>query len=306
MPKEPDASAGSIRPRDAARIAGFAVATLAVTVAVVVALPAATAASGGPDGFGYRFVDSHEDGGPDDAWPEFLGGPRDEPGFTSLDPVPIGFSFPFYGERYTHVYVCPQGYLTFTKEVPCQGAPDDWTGAGEDDLTSSDRFEKAEADNVIAPYWTQDTHTFGRSGQIQIGVSTDPDVTDLFAPSVSANPFVVRFEGNDDCNTNTGVDVQVALLPNGTIRYHYRPLYEVCDPLIGIESPDGTYNLAYPAPEELPLAFGGDYRHQLRGEAIRWTPPCETAPLVPGEDPDLACVSEDHLDGDAVRHDRGL
>jgi subtilisin family serine protease len=80
-----------------------------------------TESSGGPDPFGYRWADSAEPGGPAFQWVdvaqpanilELTGDER----FTA--PVPLGFSFPFYGRRFTHLRVCTNGYLQFGTDDP--------------------------------------------------------------------------------------------------------------------------------------------------------------------------------------------
>ena len=75
------------------------------------------AGSGGPDAFGYRWMDSDDPGGPAFAWVDItgVGTPL---GFTgddqNLGPFPIGFEFPFYGSTFTSVRVCTNGWLSFT------------------------------------------------------------------------------------------------------------------------------------------------------------------------------------------------
>lgn len=75
---------------------------------------------GGPDGFGYRYVDSNA---PDTAtynwielrgasgvsWIDFTSEPDD-----NIMLINLGFTFPFYGATYTQVRVCTNGNLQFT------------------------------------------------------------------------------------------------------------------------------------------------------------------------------------------------
>ena len=77
--------------------------------------------AGGPDAFGYRWLDSDAPGGPGYAWvdiarPENLVNLAGDDALS--DPVPIGFEFPFYGERFSHVHVCTNGFLSFEDNEP--------------------------------------------------------------------------------------------------------------------------------------------------------------------------------------------
>lgn len=75
---------------------------------------------GGPDGFGYRYVDSQAPDTATYSWIELRGAS----GVTWMDftsepddgilPINLGFSFPFYGATYSTVRVCTNGNLQFT------------------------------------------------------------------------------------------------------------------------------------------------------------------------------------------------
>ncbi len=88
----------------------FCAASLTATLALLLAAPAAQAATGGPDGFGYTWADSDEPGvsydymwAPDET---FMG---DDDYFVTS----IGFSFEFYGQTYNDVTVTSNGMLHF-------------------------------------------------------------------------------------------------------------------------------------------------------------------------------------------------
>ncbi|MEO7868822.1 MAG: S8 family serine peptidase, partial [Candidatus Eisenbacteria bacterium] len=78
--------------------------------------PAQTAGEGGPDAFGYRWIDSRTRGGPAFRWADIIA-PTNQLAITGDEQVsglmPVGFTFPFYGRPYTRVRVSTNGYLSF-------------------------------------------------------------------------------------------------------------------------------------------------------------------------------------------------
>ncbi|GBE30587.1 MAG TPA: choice-of-anchor D domain-containing protein [Bacteroidetes bacterium] len=73
--------------------------------------------AGGPDAFGYTWHDSEEPDGPTFNWYDITGTGTSFIANMSDDnqwgPVPIGFSFPFYGTTFTDVYIGSNGCLNF-------------------------------------------------------------------------------------------------------------------------------------------------------------------------------------------------
>jgi len=100
---------------------------------------------GGPDGFGYRFIDSDEPGGPSFAWIDIstTGTPLAVTGDDATSAAePLGFQFPFYGTFFDSVRVCTNGWLSFTsgatsyanQPLPNSGAPENLVAPFWDDL----------------------------------------------------------------------------------------------------------------------------------------------------------------------------
>ncbi len=76
--------------------------------------------SGGPDRFGYAWIDSDQPGGPAFAWEEISDRGTLLPlmGDDSIaGPLPVGFPFPFYGELYDSIWVCTNGFVTFAQSI---------------------------------------------------------------------------------------------------------------------------------------------------------------------------------------------
>ena len=86
-----------------------------------------TAGMGGPDNFGYRWIDSDQPGGPAFSWVDI------EPVGTSIPisgddqisgTIPMSFPFSFYGVDHSSFRVTTNGYLTFTgNSAPYSNAP---------------------------------------------------------------------------------------------------------------------------------------------------------------------------------------
>ena len=80
---------------------------------------AAYALQGGPDKFGYRYVDSLDKYGPDFYMMAngedvvHLDGKSAVPVASLTTAYPIGFPFEFYGKKYNSFYVSGNGYIIF-------------------------------------------------------------------------------------------------------------------------------------------------------------------------------------------------
>ena len=104
--------------------------------------------SGGPDGFGYRWIDSDEAGGPTFAWQDISATGTDI-GLTGDDqttpPIALGFNFPLYGTLFSSINVCSNGWLSFTSNatsysnqpLPGAGGPANLVAPFWDDLNPS-------------------------------------------------------------------------------------------------------------------------------------------------------------------------
>ncbi|MEM6327563.1 MAG: M36 family metallopeptidase, partial [Bacteroidota bacterium] len=121
----------------------------AVTTSASVMPPAAAAKDrGGPDAFGYQWIDSDEPSGPTYDWIDLAGTAspislQDD----DAEAVALPWSFSFYGEEYTTVNVSSNGYLTFNsvgttaytnEPIPSTGVPDNFVAVFWDDLNPLD------------------------------------------------------------------------------------------------------------------------------------------------------------------------
>jgi subtilisin family serine protease len=171
-----------------------------------------TESKGGPDGFGYRWKDSDEPGGPSFNWVDITGTGAlltlsGDDGTSA--PVPLGMSFPFYGGSFTQARINTNGYLSFTSTTSAydnQGLPN--TGAPE---------------NLVAPMW--DDMDFGSSNRVY----TYNDGT----------RFIVSWVAVPHYESGGPYTFQAILYPTGEIRYQYLDLGSVTNSATaGIQ--DGT------------------------------------------------------------------
>ncbi len=198
-------------------------------------------ASGGPDDFGYTWIDSDEPGGPTYNWVDISGiGSMItfEHNDSTTAEMPIGFTFPFYGEAQSSFIVSANGWISFSSHSNAwsnTGLPD--TGAPYD---------------LIAGFWDD-------LDPLQTGA-------EIYYYTNNSDSLIVSFisvphYGSVTVGTYT---FQMILTDDGTITYQYQTLtgnYESCT--VGIQNDSGT--------DGLQIAYNEPYLHD--GLAIQITNP---------------------------------
>jgi len=136
--------------------------------------------SGGPDGFGYNWIDSDDPAGPVFDWVDISGiGTPQSFGDDDSQSFALPFTFNFYGVDYTSVNVCSNGFLNFAASstdysndpIPASTAPNALVAVLWDDLNPSSAgtiYTYADASNgrfIVqwdgVPYYsTSDYQTF--------------------------------------------------------------------------------------------------------------------------------------------------
>lgn len=189
----------------------------------------------GPDAFGYRSVDSDAAGGPAFDWIDIsatgtvIESLVDDEQLS--EPIPLGFDFPFYGQIFSSVRVCTNGFLTFVVEpatyenrpLPSPAAPPFLIAPFWDDLNF---------DGTARAAWASD----GRRFTVQY---TD----------------VPRYEGP---GTYT---FQVSLEDTGQIRFRYMLLTgTTTSATVGVQ--DGSQRIG------LQIAFDEPYLHDALAIAL--------------------------------------
>jgi len=190
--------------------------------------PPMTLGSGGPDAFGYSWIDSDDPNGPTYSWKDItsigtpITGLSDD---TNLDPIPIGFNFEFYGNTFNSFRFCTNGFISFTSTVTSYTNYSIPTGT-------------SEPHNLIAPFW--DDLNFNDSGDAYYRSTGDSLI-------ISYVNVVHYYLGGSGPYT-----FQVILLANGNIIFQYQDINPPDNSAtIGIQNSDGSiglqvvYNAAY-------------------------------------------------------------
>ena len=153
--------------------------------------------SGGPDDFGYIWIDSDEPGGPEFNWIDIseLGTEIIFPHNDSTSAnLPMGFSFPYYNQFFPSLIVSANGWLSFTSHSNA------WNNTP---LPSTSAPE-----NLISGYW-DDLDPLAGDGQV-------------FVWGNGADSSVVSFIEVEHWGSTPGIyTYQYILSPNGDITLQY-------------------------------------------------------------------------------------
>ena len=177
---------------------------------------------GGPDIFGYRWIDSDDPNGPQYQWTDITANPSAvqitswtgtlDDGYTT---VPLGMTFPFYGNNYTQAYLSTNGFLSFTA------------------LTSS-YFSNgtipntALPNNIIAPFWDDlDGRTQGTVHYLQ-----------------EPGKMTIQFTNWQKYSGTGSLTFQIVLYSSGKIMFYYNNMNAtLTSATVGIENNTGTDGL---------------------------------------------------------------
>ena len=182
---------------------------------------------GGPDDFGYYWIDSDESGGPLFNWIDISSGGTDVIGDLDDDnyigPFSIGFDFPFYGMTYNEVYIGSNGIIGF--------APD-----AMDSRTSRPIPYSTIPNAILAWFWDDldPTDTDNANGHVYY--------------KAFADHFVISFVDYPEYRGDAGdvITAQVIIYADGSIRYQYQtiaPGVDIVANTVGIENHYGSDGL---------------------------------------------------------------
>lgn len=182
--------------------------------------------SGGPDIFGYEWIDSNEPNGPDYVWndisttgtlvtnwiPTGTYDPKDE-GYAG--PFPLGFDFKYYGNTKSQVYVSSNGIIMFNT-------------LSTNIITNTSIPNSSIPNEYIAPFWDDlDGRTQGTVHYKQDG-----------------NKFIIQFTNWQKYSATGSLTFQVVLHSSGKILVNYNNMNATLNSAtIGIENQNGTDGL---------------------------------------------------------------
>ena len=183
--------------------------------------------AGGPDAFGYFWIDSDEPGGPTFAWEDVSGTGTDFVGNlgddNSIGPIDLGFDFPFYGNTYNFIYLGSNGIIGF--------APTDMSARTETPLPNG-----ATPNNIIALLWDDLNPDDGNNPGAHVYVDT------------TGGRCVIQFVDYPEYSASPGdvMNAEIILEPDGSIKLQYlslAPGFDILSCAAGIENIDGTTGL---------------------------------------------------------------
>ena len=158
--------------------------------------------SGGPDAFGYHFIDNTEPEGPDYSWIEISEtGTQVEPGmhYFMSDGISIGFDFKYYGENYSSIWINSHGELHL-------GSRDTWLSTNDCPLPDPSTPNAP----LLAVFWDLLYIHYEQGQGVYYQRFTDPE-----------NHFVVQWEAKPDDQSSDPVKFEAILYENESIVFQY-------------------------------------------------------------------------------------
>jgi len=201
-------------------------------------LPRTEARTGGPDPWGYTYIDSDEDDGPVYNWIEISGNSTidlvasdfSDPDNGYVGPLDLGFSFPYYGRIYRQFVVYANGYVQLI-------APGDVPGSG----ATLPPVPDPQAPNSLLVPFSADLYLY-------------PDVSHIYYRYDAANRRgIIEFlDLQWCCGLNAPHTFQIVLNQDGSVLMQYQLVRFITNPhagyTSGIEGPNpvtSTLGLGY-------------------------------------------------------------
>lgn len=180
----------------------------------------------GPDEFGYILKDSNEVDGPVYQWEEIsvtgtLVSDWSGYNYGFSGPIPIGFSFDYYGETYDSLFVGTNGYVSF--------------GTSYGTIPSGSPPNPSLPNNDIALFGgNMYLYDYGNDSEVYYQTLTNP------------NRFILEIRNLYYCCwQNTAHTFELILYPRGDILVQYQELNDDDSDYVGIENAQGTDGLNY-------------------------------------------------------------
>ncbi|KAB2907896.1 MAG: C25 family cysteine peptidase [Ignavibacteriales bacterium] len=190
--------------------------------------------SGGPDPFGYKWMDSDAPNGPTYEWNDIASTGTLVTGwvptgtFNAADegyagPFNLGFNFKFYGVAKSQIYISTNGFLTFS-------------ALNQNAYSNSSIPNSAFPNDIICPFWDDlDAKSPGTVHYKQDG-----------------NKFIIQWTNYQGYSSGSSYTFQVVLYSSGKIMFYYKNMSgTLTSATVGIENSNGTigtqiaYNATY-------------------------------------------------------------
>ena len=178
---------------------------------------------GGPDLFGYKWIDSNDPNGPQYIWTDITTNPNAvavtfpngtlDDGYTNA--LPLGFAMKFYGTEYSNIYISTNGFLSFTALTNAT-------------YTNAQIPNAPVPNNMVAMFWDDlDGRTQGTVHRLQDG-----------------NKFYIQFTNWQKYSATGSLTFQVVLYSNGKIMFYYKEMNATLNSAtVGIENAAGNDGL---------------------------------------------------------------
>jgi hypothetical protein len=205
--------------------------------------------AGGPDAFGYTWIDSDQPGGPAFNWIDIAATGTNVTGLTDdnfVGPFNIGFGFPYYDSTYTTFYISGNGFIGF--------GPTDGYGS----LSNTTIPLTGAPNNMICWCWDD----------LNIADYTNPGGK-VYYQVVGGN-LVIQYEKYPRISAALGgtITAELVLSPNGKIVMQYETIgspFNIQSNSVGIENKSGNMGLQ--------VAFNTGYLHN--GLVIQFDKPAQ-------------------------------
>ena len=195
---------------------------------------------GGPDHFGYTWIDSDESGGPAFNWQDISSSGTQVYGLTDdnfVGPFPIGFQFSYYGNNYSQFYIGSNGIIGF-------GTPD---------------YGLGDPSNQPIPYYGIPNNILAWCWDDLIPYDGAVYYKTLFSK------LIIQFVNYGKYYSSGRLNAEVIINSDGTVVYQYQNFYsgfDVANCTVGIENNEGN--------DGLEVVFNNSYLHD--NLAILFTP----------------------------------
>jgi subtilisin family serine protease len=202
---------------------------------------------GGPDEFGYSWIDSDEPGGPTFNWVDITGvGTPLNLSDDDYAEVSLPWQFPFYGVNKTSVKISSNGYLTF--------------GTDGTDYSNDPIPDPTDPNDFIAPFWDDLNPSVGGEVYYYYDSANDRFIVEWFEVPHYFYGGPYTFEA--------------ILYPDGEMLFQYLSMVSRLDEAtIGIENADASIGLQ--------VVYDAPYVHNNLAVLITLTPPIQWITVSP-------------------------